>query len=279
MDSDLLVSSRFMEAHPVDAARLLERLPTEETAAFLQQVTPPLAAAVMVPMNTMTSAECLASMVPKHAASILGNIPLDMAALLLRRSEARFREVILDGMPSEKAQPLRSLLDYPEGTAGSLMDPRVFTLFEDDLARGALKLLRKRPEHMIYYVYVLDREHRYRGYTTLREWMLADPGASISSVMQTDMGHLSPRLRRAAILRNPDWRRFHALPVVSEKGVFLGALGYQTLRLLEQEETRGGGLESEQEAGTALAELYRIGIVGLMKWVTSTADAPAKGGK
>ncbi len=279
MDSDLLVSCRFIEAHPVDAARVLERLPIEDAASFLQQVAAPLAATAMVPMDAVTSAQCIARMAPKKAASIVAALPLDVASLFLRSSGETVRQAILDAMPSGAAQPVRSLLGFPQGTAGALMDPRVFTLFQDDLGRDALKELRKRPEHLIYYVYVLDREHVYRGYTTLRELLLADPGSSIASVTHTDMGHLAPRLQRAAILRHPDWQRFHALPVLGEKGVFLGALGYQTLRRLEQEETRGVRTESAQEAGTALAELYRIGIAGLLKWVASTTDVPVEGGK
>ncbi len=276
MDSDLLISSRFIDAHPVDAARILERLPVEETAPFLQQVSLPLAASVIAPMTAMTSAGCLTAMDPAYAGSIVARLPLDIAALFVRRCAETTRESILAAMPSDAASPLRSLLDFPEGTSGSLMDPRVFTLFEDDLAREAVKQIRKRPEHLIYYVYVLNREQAFRGYTTLRELMLATPASSISYVMRTDMGHLSPRLQRIAILRHPDWQRFHALPVVSDKGLFLGALGYQTLRRLEHEEAQGRRTESAQEAGAALADLYRIGLAGLLRWVASAANAPSE---
>ena len=182
-------------------------------------------------------------------------------------------------MQRDVAGPLRTVLDYLEGTAGSLMDPRVFTLFEDGYAREAVKQLRKRPQHLIYYVYVLDRDQVFRGYTDLRELMLAAPNAQISSVMRTDMGQLSPRLNRAAILAHPDWHRFHALPIVDDKGVFLGALGYQTLRRLEQEEKQAPRGDSGAEAGTALAELYHIGVAGLLKWIASTAESPKEGGR
>jgi hypothetical protein len=128
-------------------------------------------------------------------------------------------------------------------------------------------------------VYVLNRDQVFTGYTNLRELMLAEPNTQIASVMHTDMGHLSPKLNRTAILEHPDWHRFHALPVVNGKGVFLGALGYQTLRRLEHEESQGPRAESAREAGTALAELYRIGVVGLLKWVASTAGPPTEGGR
>jgi magnesium transporter len=279
MDSDLLIASGFVEAHPVEAAKILEQLPTEDTAAFLETLSPLTAAAVTDRMDSMTAAQCLDRMRVNRAAGIVGRLPLGMSSLLLRRSEERTREAVLEAMPREVAGPLRAVLEYPEGTAGSLMDPRVFTLFEDGYAREAVKRLRKRPQHLIYYVYVLDRDQVFRGYTDLRELMLAAPNAQISSVMQTDMGQLSPRLNRAAILEHPDWHRFHALPIVDEKGVFLGALGYQTLRRLEQEEKQTPLGASGAEAGTALAELYRIGVAGLLKWIASTADSPKEGGR
>jgi magnesium transporter len=279
MDSDLLISSRFIEEHPVDAARILERLPVEDSAAFLKEVSPRVAAAVVGLVDSMTAARYLEWMGVKQAADMLANLHLDVASLLLRRSDESTKEAILGSVPREVAEPLRSVLEFSEGTAGSLMDPRVFTLFEDGYVKEALKQMRKRPEHLIYYIYVLNRDQVFTGYTNLRELMLADPNVQIASVMHTDMGHLSPKLNRTAILEHPDWRRFHALPVVNGKGVFLGALGYQTLRRLEHEENHGSRAESATEAGTALAELYRIGVVGLLKWVASTAGSPTEGGR
>ena len=279
MDSDLLIASRFIDTHPVDAARILETMPIEDTADFLKQVSPRLAAAVMGLMDSMTAARCLEWMRTKQAAGILANLRLEIASLLLRRSDERTKEAILGSVPREVSEPLRSVLDFPEGTAGSLMDPRVFTIFEDGYVKEALKHMRKRPQHLIYYVYVLNRDQVFTGYTNLRELMLAEPNAQIASVMHTDMRHLSPKLNRTAILEHPDWHRFHTLPVVNGKGVFLGALGYQTLRRLEHEENQGPRAESTTEAGTALAELYRIGVVGLVKWVASTAGSPTEGGR
>ena len=279
MDSDLLISSRFIDEHPVDAARILERLPIEDSAAFLKEVSPRLAAAVMGLMDSMTAARYLEWMGAKQAAAILGNLRLEIASLVLRRSDERTKEAILGSVPREVAEPLRSVLDFSEGTAGSLMDPQVFTLFEDSYVKEALKHMRKRPEHLIYYVYVLNRDQVFKGYTNLRELMLADPNALIASVMRTDMGHLSPKLNRTAILEHPDWQRFHVLPVVNGKGVFLGALGYRTLRRLEHEENQRPMAESGRDAGTALAELYRIGVVGLLKWVASTAGSTTEGGR
>lgn len=279
MDSDLLISSQFIDAHPVDAARILERLPIENTAAFLQEVAPLLAGAVMGLMDSMTAARCLESIGVQEAAGIVGSLRLEIASLLLRRSDETTKQGILETMPRDVAEPLRSILKFPEGTAGALMDPRVFTLFEDSYVKEALKHMRKQPKHLIYYVYVLNRDQGFTGYTDLRELMLADPNLQISSVMRTDMGRLSPRLSRTAILAHPGWHRFHALPVVNDKGVFLGALGYQTLRRLEHEENQGHRTESAREAGTALAELYRIGVAGLLKWVASSAGSPKEGGR
>ena len=92
MDSDLLISSRFIDEHPLDAARILERLPIEDTAAFLKEVSPRAAAAVMGRMDSMTAARYLEWMGTKQAAGILANLRLEIASLLLRRSDERTKE-------------------------------------------------------------------------------------------------------------------------------------------------------------------------------------------
>jgi len=273
MNSELMLSLEFMNNHPLDAARILERLPPEKTASLLKETPLLPAAKVLERMDPGPAIDCLMVLGVKRCGAILEKLSFELASLFLRRMEKSYRESILQSIPPEAADPIRRVLEYPEGTAGSLMTPLVFTVPEDIPAREALKRARRHPQQIIDYIYVLNRENHLAGLVTIRELMLADPDAPISTMMPARIGRLSVRSNRPAILAHPGWREFYALPVVDEKGIFLGAIGYHTLRRLEGEAGEIRMADPEKTAGSALGELYRIGLAGFLKSAVSAAEA------
>ncbi len=265
---------RFLDEHPGDAARLLETLPAEEAAATLANAEPDDAAGVLHQMGPMEAAWCLARMDAVAAARIVGRMPLDLSAALLRRVDPAARDAVLAATGRSQAAALGRLLRYEEGSAGALMDPKVLAL-PDELEVGeALDRVRRAPEFVLSYVYVVDREQKLVGVMNLREMMLADPGATLESQMTTGVQAISGRAARTQVLAHPGWRRLHALPVVDEHRVFLGAIRYQTLRRLEEEES---GAESGQALKTvvSLGELCWIGMAGMLSGLATTVTPGA----
>ncbi len=74
----------------------------------------------------------------------------------------------------------------------------------------------------------------------------------------------------ASVLVHPAWLEFHTLPVLDEKDLFAGPLRYKTLRrLANQVDSR----PPPDQVGTALGELYRIGLSALVRSAPG-ADRP-----
>lgn len=272
MNSEMKLSLEFMDTHPLDAARVLERLLPEKAAALMKETPSPQAAKVLERMDLVPAVDCLKILGVKKSGAILEKLSFELASLFLRKMEKTFRESVLGDMTPEFAHPIRRVLQYPEGTAGALMNPLVFTVPEDIPAREALKRARKHPQQIIDYLYVLNRENGLAGLITIRELMLANPDAPISAMTPTQVGRLSAHSNRQAILAHPGWRELYALPVVDENGLFLGAIGYHTLRRLEGEADEIRVVDPGKTAGSALGELYRIGLAGLLKSAISAVE-------
>ena len=271
-----MLSHAFARAHPQDAARVLEGLPPKDIAPFLKEAPVSLSAPLIREMSPVTAALCLEMIGAKPAAGIIMKLPFAISLLLLRRMNEVSRQSVLNILSPDKAENLHKTLKFPEGTAGALMDPNVFVLMEDVTVREALQHLRKRPEHMIYYIFVVNRGHTFVGFIDIRELMQADTKATISTLMHTDMRPLFPRQTQRAIVENPGWRLFHALPVVDDKGIFLGAIGYKTLRRLEIDSRSEGRSLTTDQTNQALGELYWLGLSGLFKGLFSAMDKAAK---
>jgi len=268
METDWLLSQAFLESHPRDAALILERLPGEEAAAFLEKTPPQLVARVFQQMAQLVAAGCLERLAPARAAAVLTALPLNAAAGLLRRLEAEVRDQTLVHAPAEFSISLRHLLQYPEGTAGALMESRVLALPGDLRVSEARVRVRRALHSLLYYVYVVDRDQRLIGVLNLRELMLASPKAMLSSAMRPHVVRLSVRADLTSILTHPGWREFHILPVVDDSGSFVGVIRHETLRRLE--DTAGTPASQAISTMLSLGELCWIGLTGMLAGVAAT---------
>lgn len=267
-DTDRLLAITFLRHHPISSARTLEAFDPREAAAALEVVGPDDAADIIERLSPPHGAACLAAL--EHAGAVLARLEVDVAALLLRRLPEESRRTLLDAASSDLAAQLHRLLDYPEGTAGALADPTPLVLPFDITAGEALDRVRAAAATAMYYLYVLDRDRRLVGVLTLRELMLAAPGAGLEGLMQRRPERLRASMDRTAILAHPGWRVFHALPVTDEERRFVGALRYETLRAIDRE-GEVGMTEGLTTTAVALGELYWVGLTGVLEGLGHTA--------
>lgn len=262
----------FLESHPARAAMTLERMPPVRAAAVLGAVSAESAAAVMREMTAPFAAGCLVFLAPNNAAAVLTVMPIDDAAGIVRAVEPGQREGVLAALAPGTREPLERVLPYPIGTAGSVMDPSIFQLAEDVLVADARERLRRAARDLLYYLYVVDREHRLVGVLDIPELMLARPRDPVSVSMHRNVNRLSAWMPVSLVREHRGWHSYHAMPVVDEEDRLLGAIRYQTLRRLERE-AADRGPNPVMLTARALGELFQLGTTGLVACVAATASA------
>ena len=276
MEADWLLTQVFVENHPNDAALILEGLPSEEAATLLEKIPPRSAAAVIHGMAPMSAAECIVSIAPEQSGPIVGELPLDTAAAMLRRIDTVSRDRLLAHVPDHISALLGRLLQYPDGTAGALMDPRAVAFSSDISVGDALRRIQRDPQHVLYYLYVTDRSQHLIGVLNLRELMFASPQAPLASVMHTHIARLLAHTDPKTIVVHPGWRDYHALPVVDDEGVFVGVMRYETLRRLESEAGEGRPTNLAVSTMLNLGELCLIGLGGMLSGIAMSIVPSAK---
>lgn len=263
---------RFLEIHPVDAARVMERFSGDVSSAVLQELPATRIAPVTGAMSDHMASQCVAALEPEKGAEVLAELDLDQASALLRRMDDDQRRRLLEAMPSGEASQLLAVLNFPPGTAGALMDPKVLSLPDSLTCGEALERVRAAPHLALYYLYLFDGSSQLSGVVNLRELMLADPEDLLTEVMSTGVERLAATADRQAILVHPGWTEYHALPVVDDGGRFAGALRYETLRRLE------GQSRTENPSASlavSLGQLYWVGLSGILRGL---GHAAAPGG-
>lgn len=285
MIAEVHIARGFMEAQPERAAMTLEQLPMGQAAAVLRAVPVSLAATVLRAMNESFAADALAHLVSAEsagsartgagvdaAAAMIAELSVDDATAILRTMDTTQRDPLLAALADDARGPIERVLPYASGTAGSVMDPAVFRLPDDVLVVDARGRLTRAAKELLYYVYIVDREHRLVGVLDIPELMLARPRDPVSAAMHRDVERVNVLAPVALVRDHPGWQSYHALPVVDDDDRLLGAIRYQTLRRLERDATARGP-EPAQLTANALAELFQLGTDGLVAGIAATTGA------
>jgi magnesium transporter len=195
-----------------DAGILLEHLDTETAADALNEVEAPLQAELISELNPERASDLLEVLPPDDAADILADIPQDEA------------ERLLNLMPANESRPIRDLLRYEPESAGGIMTPEVLSLRENLTAQEALAYLRQQSEHMemIYYLYIVDDEHRLVGVISLRELVVAPPDMLLKDLMDTDVIKVTITTDQEEVARIIERYDLLGVPVVDEENHLVG---------------------------------------------------------
>ncbi|MFH1602861.1 MAG: hypothetical protein ABIH03_03025, partial [Pseudomonadota bacterium] len=118
----------FLEAHPAEAARVIERRAPASAAALLQTAPRRLTAPVLRQMLPLAGARCLERLDDADTVGLLRGVGAQAGVALLRYLAAERRARLLRQLPTALTVAYEMLLGYPEDAVGAWMDPRVLAL-------------------------------------------------------------------------------------------------------------------------------------------------------
>lgn len=269
----------YLESHPAEAARAIERHVAADGAAVLREVEPAVGAAVLAQADAAHGAALLLACGAEGAARIVSAMALDAAARLLRRIDPGRRRPILEQCGRRAATTLERILAQPADTAAGLMDASGVAVAAGLTAGAALARARHAGDGLGVYVYVVGDGQVLAGVVSLRDLLAAAPRAPLASIMTRGVDLLRARADRAAIVAHPGWRRYYELPVVDEQGVFLGVLRYATVRRLERELAPDRPPVSSVAPLIAIGELYWVGLARVLGSLLAAFGAGAAGAR
>jgi magnesium transporter len=276
MKTERLLSDAFLASHPGEAVLILEKFPSSELAMLLVEVQPQNAAEVLKRMAPLQAAECLELMTGERPREVIENLPLHIAAGLLRRMRTGGRDSLFESIKPEVGAPLRLLLQYPEDSVGSLMDPEVISLSTGMTVSEALKRIRRFLRHTTDFFYVTGENQALVGVTSMRDLMLARPNDLLGSVTHAPVIHLSAAEDRAAIAHHPGWQKFHELPVVGDNGAFVGVIRYKMFRKLASKRAAPQWSRTVLSMTLVLGEMYWIMASSTIEGLDAVIKASGK---
>ncbi len=217
---------RLRTLHPADAAEVLREAGDREAAAALGALPRPQAGLILEALDPERAQPILALLGVERASDLIEEMSSDDLADLLGSLAPAEADRLLAKMEAPAARRVRSLLTYPEGTAGALMATEVVTLPAGLSAEAALARLRaSAPDaETIYYVYVVDQEERLAGVLSLRDLILMEPAAPIDAIVRERAISVRADEDQEAVARVFTKYGLLALPVVDAARTLVGVV-------------------------------------------------------
>ena len=275
MNTDSILIKNFMQGHSKMAARTLEDIDPEKLAGFFTDSPNEWLLEVVPHMDPHRMTEVFERMNPERLISLIESMDLAYTVVSVRMMNQDLAASVLGRLSKEKSVSVKQLLQYLDHTVGAYMDAKVFTLSDNLTVKEAMASIKKHKEIIQPQIFVLGAQRKLLGVISLSELIQGEPGREIKSMIVTNLTTLSPETPIESVLNRPEWEEFYALPVADHASMFLGAIRLETIRsVLVRSVSKGE--EMGQLAITALGELYRLGLAGLLR-SAAEIETPTRG--
>lgn len=229
MDNQAELSYIFLETHPSDSARVLERVAPESAAALFEEAPLRVVAPVIRQMLPLASARCLLLLDDSKVLGLLRAVGAQAGVALLRQFDGEHRARLLSQLPTALNITYDLLLGYPEDTIGAWMEPNTLALPKSMLVGEALERVKQMDETTNANPYVVNQHLGLVGIIELTELIRADASYSLAVLVKPCPYRLPAQTLLSNVLEHQGWTDYSILPVVDHKDRLVGSLTYATL--------------------------------------------------
>ena len=218
----------LQKQHPADLAAVLGELQERDRrAAFAIVVerSPRLAMEAVAELGPEMAAQLLSDHSAEEIAKLIQEIPSDDAAALIDHLPEELSSAVLELMRPKESGQLENLLEYPEKTAGRIMNPNVFAVPEElTVGEAIVELQGSRDVEMVFYLYVVDLRRHLVGVTSLRRLLLVSPETPLKRIMTPDVISVRVDTDQEEAAQLVASYNLLAIPVVDEENKLVGVI-------------------------------------------------------
>lgn len=221
---------QITELHPSDIGNLLEAIPYEARADVWVILQPDVQGEALVKVHEEVKQHLIEISPKETLVNAVSLLQIDEIADLDKDLPPEVIDAIVQAMDGQTQQRYQLVKQYPDDTAGGLMDIDAVAIRSDVtifVAMRYFRMLRTKyqinPEHLDK-VYVVNKQHYYLGSVTLSDIVSLSPDTQIKDIMNIDDQPIlddTPTKNIAKIFEDKD---LISAPVVNEANELLGRI-------------------------------------------------------
>jgi magnesium transporter len=242
--------------HEADLGLLVVSLEPELRPKLVEMMGEEFDFAALTEMDDRTRDEILAELPNATVAEGVRDLESDDAVTILEDLEPEDQAEILEALPAADRVQLQRSLDYPEYSAGRLMQTTFVTAPPFWTAGHAIDAMRDTDEEHLpesfFEIFIVDPAHRLLGNIFLDTLMRAKSPATLEEIMNVERRRVAVTAQRDEVARLFQRYNLVSVPVVDEAERLVGVITIDDIVDVIQEEADAevkalGGVSGEEE--------------------------------
>ena len=214
------------EFHPSQIAEILDSLDPEIHADVLNSLDNETASEVLLELGEEHRQGLLEDIDNERIAQIVEEMDSDDAADVIGDLPEEIAKTVLSKLDPEELKEVEILLQYPEDTAGGLMQAEFVEVTDDSTVRDAINWIRLIADEIdeLQDLYVIDKEDRLLGIVSPKKLLLSNPSTKITKIMEDIEITVTPLIDQEKVADIFEKYDIFALPVIDENDKLLGRI-------------------------------------------------------
>ena len=258
--------------HPAEIALLIESLPPAQRELVWDIVDPELEGEVLVELKEEVRSALIEGMETEELLAAAEGMELDDLADLVADLPEAVTLQLLRSLDQQDRERLRTVLSFPEDSAGGLMNTDAVSLRPDVTVEVVLRYLRMRGElpEKTDRLFVVDRHDSYLGTVPLTRLLTSDPELTVGELLEGEAPRIDPEMPAHDVSQLFQDRDLISAAVVSRDGRLLGRITIDDVVDVIREEAEHSvlsmaGLHDEEDvfAGVWISTRRRLFWLGI----------------
>jgi magnesium transporter len=211
---------------PSELAFVIESSPPHERKIIWDLIQLDTEGEVLGELDEGLREDLLSGMNPEEISAAISDLEVDDLADILQTLPEKITNEVLSLMNSRDRGRVEKILDYPEESAGGLMNTDVITVRAEnsiELVMRYLRFLKELPQNTDD-IYVVSKKDEYLGILPITKIITSDPNLTVREVMDTEFSPLSIKSDQIDIYNQFKTKDLFSAPVVDEKNHLLGRI-------------------------------------------------------
>lgn len=225
--NDQYLTAELNEHYAADIAEIFNQLEFGEAKYLYNLLPEETTADVLLDLDDELREELLASLSTKEIAEQLDQMDSDDAADVISELPEEIQEEVLSQIEDiEQASDIADLLNYEEGTAGSLMAKELVSVYAHETVSACIDEIRRQTDNVdvMYTVYVVDDKERLIGLLSLKKLVIAHPLTRVEEIYDAEIISVKSSATTAEISEIMGKYDLVVLPVVDGLGRLVGRI-------------------------------------------------------
>ena len=212
--------------HPSDVAHSLESLPPKERKFLWSLIETKDEGEIISELHDEIQQELILEISPQELATIISDLELDEMVDILQILPKQKTTNILSVMSQRDRQRIKEALEYPEDSAGGLMNTDIISVRPKHNLEVVMRYLRAQRElpKNTDQIFVVSRENKYLGSLPITSILVSDPKLNVRELMETEIKPLEANLNDKDVSRLFEKNDWISAPVIDEKTRLIGRI-------------------------------------------------------